>query len=210
MEFLAETLEPNLDDNDVKASIRIYLNHLLDTNRKVNLVSRQMTADGLTQLVNETILLNSYITHDVIIDAGSGSGILGIPIALMARGDRATRRVVLIEPNGKKYHFLEEVKQSMNLVNVDAYRVRLEEYMKQLKKQESLPVSLVSRGFPDVTLFGRYLHQRLIDEVLVISSENKIKLFGKNMESLSKRTYNIPLRNELKIFKIRRIGERNE
>ncbi|MGH9733491.1 MAG: 16S rRNA (guanine(527)-N(7))-methyltransferase RsmG [Candidatus Acidiferrales bacterium] len=56
-------------------------------------------------------------------DLGSGAGFPGAPIA-MGRPDLA---VVLIESNGKKAAFLEEIKRELDLNNVTVHRGRAEE-----------------------------------------------------------------------------------
>jgi len=64
--------------------------------------------------LSETLWLNQYISGHIIIDAGSGNGILGIPIAVLDKN----REIILVEPQRKKALFLREVKKKMELSNV--------------------------------------------------------------------------------------------
>jgi 16S rRNA (guanine527-N7)-methyltransferase len=167
----------------------------MEYNRKINLVSRNITPDGLKQLVNETLVLNDYISHNTIVDAGSGNGLLGIPLAVINQN----KKIILVEPKKKKSDFLQTVKIEMDLKNIEIQPVSIEEF---LKKNKIKPLSLVARGFPDLSVFCSYLKKRMIKEAIVITSENKIKKNQIHLESLRQKTYNVPLRDFLKILKI--------
>jgi 16S rRNA G527 N7-methylase RsmG len=199
MEFTTESIVLNSENKSVNKnvieSIKTYARILLDYNQKVNLISRQITPEGLSQLLNESILLNSYISLDFIIDAGSGNGILGIPIALM----NENKKIILAETQGKKIFFLQYLVDQMKLENVEVEGVSIEEYVKTAGKGKK---SIISRGFPNIGAFCMFLKRHLIDDAILITSENKIKNYLKDMESLSKKTYNVPLRDELKILKL--------
>ena len=186
-------------DNTTEAAIKKYVRLLMDYNVKVNLISRKMTSEGLDQLLRETVLLNNYISEniDTIVDAGSGSGIMGIPIAVINKN----KKIVLVEPKKKKINFLMEVKNQMDLSNVEIYSASIKEYLEK-KKRKKKPISLVARGFPDLKVFCNYVKRGMIEEVILITSENKIKNNKIYLESVKKKTYNVPLRNYLKILKM--------
>ncbi len=194
---------PNPDaaavDDITEISIKKYVRLLMDYNVKVNLISRKMTSEGLDQLLKETILLNNHISEniDTVVDAGSGSGILGIPIAVFNKN----KKIVLVEPKKKKINFLVEVKNQMDLSNVEIYGAGIKEYLKK-KNMEKKSISLVARGFPDISVFCNYVKRGMIEEVLLITSENKIKKNKIYLENVKKKTYNVPLRNYLKILKM--------
>ena len=107
---------------EISDTLRTYIDMLLEYNEKVNLISRKITREKLDQLLMETHLLDQYISNDIIIDAGSGNGILGIPIALLDKN----RKIVLVEPKRKKALFLSEVKEKMGLSNVDVRDISIE------------------------------------------------------------------------------------
>jgi 16S rRNA (guanine527-N7)-methyltransferase len=56
-------------------------------------------------------------------DLGSGAGFPGMPIAMARKG----MRVVLIESNGKKAAFLNEIRRELSLKNVEIHRGRAEQ-----------------------------------------------------------------------------------
>lgn len=175
--------------------INNYLALLMEANTKINLVSRQITDDELNQLLNETIQLNDLLSFDTIIDAGSGNGLLGIPIAIMNKN----KKIILVEPKQKKSAFLKEVKERMNLLNVEIAGVSLEEYLKKTNKR---PCTLIARGFPNLLPLVSFLKKGLVKEAVIITSENKIKKNEKHLVSVKKKIYNVSLRTHLKILKM--------
>jgi 16S rRNA G527 N7-methylase RsmG len=178
-------------------SILTYLEILFDYNQKVNLISRNITAEGIVQLLSETILLNRYISYNTVVDAGSGNGILGIPVALLKKNEHKT--IILVESKKKKCLFLRDLKEQMKLLNVEVINVSIEEYLKNSRNEIR---SLIARGFPQFGVFCRFLRKGLVNEVVVISSQNKIKKNQINLESVRKKIYNVPLRKNLKILKL--------
>ncbi|MCI0470796.1 MAG: class I SAM-dependent methyltransferase [Candidatus Aminicenantes bacterium] len=186
-------------DKKVKESLDQYMQHLLEYNRKVNLVSRKITPEALWQLIDETLMLEKYILKDSIVDAGSGNGILGIPIALLNPG----KEVNLVESRMKKAFFLEETRRVMGLENVRAHCCRIEDFMKRKSNRD---ISMIARGFPGIGLFVDFLEKGLVGEVILITSENKIKKFEKDMVNVRKKTYNIQMRKNLKILKMENVS----
>ncbi|NIM11338.1 MAG: hypothetical protein GTO45_05040 [Candidatus Aminicenantes bacterium] len=197
MKILMELIEPIVGQEADLESIITYVEILLDYNRKVNLISRNITTEGIVQLLSETILLNRYISCDIVVDAGSGNGILGIPVALMKKNEHKT--IILVEPKKKKFLFLRNLKEQMKLPNVEVKGVSIEEYLKNTKKEIR---SLIARGFPGFSIFCRYLKKDLVKEAIVITSQNKIKKNQIHLESVRKKIYNVPLRKNLKILKL--------
>ena len=193
------------DIND-RAEIKRYICFLMDYNQKVNLVSRKISPGGLAQLIAETALLNEYISREssLIVDAGSGGGILGIPLALL----NTSKPVVLVEPKKKKVEFLREAKEILSLENVEIYGVSIDEYINKEYKEAGMKgaATLVARGFPHLGVFVDYVYQGLLMEAVLVTSENKIKKNQKHMETIRKKIYNVPLRTHLKILKMEKIA----
>jgi 16S rRNA G527 N7-methylase RsmG len=120
---------------------------------------------------------------------------LGIPIAL----NNQNKKIFLVEPKKKKTAFLQTVKNEMNIQNIEIQSVSIEEF---LKKNKIKPVTLIARGFPDFGAFCSFIKKGMIKEAVLFTSENKIKKNQIHLESLLQKTYNVPLRNFLKILKI--------
>ncbi len=198
LENITSVTDPGRVDESFEVSIKRYAGILSDYNLKVNLVSRNITSEGLEQLLKETVFLNNYISFDTVVDAGSGNGILGVPIAVINKN----KKIVLVEPQNKKIVFLRHVKDQMNLGNVEIFGASVEEYIKGPHRRKESGVTFIARGFPDFNVFTRYLDRGLIREAVLITSENKIKKNEKHLESVKKKIYNVPLRTHLKILKI--------
>ncbi|MCP5047690.1 MAG: hypothetical protein GY940_10995 [bacterium] len=177
-----------------------YIEILLEYNQKVNLVSRKITPEELKQLLDETFLINNYISESirVIVDAGSGNGLLGIPLALLNKN----KKVILVEPKKKKTAFLREVKEEMKLHNVEVEDVSIEEYLKRTAPGVR---TIVARGFPELKVFVDFLKKKMVEQDIMITSGNKIKKNQIHLESVRKKTYNVPLRTNLKILKMEKI-----
>jgi len=186
-------------DFKIKESIETYMAYLIEYNQKVNLISRKITGSAFNQLIEETFLLEKHILENEIIDAGSGNGILGIPIAIK----NPKKKINLVESKEKKAVFLEYIKKKMFLTNVSIHCSSIKEFVNQNKKKE---ISLIARGFPGLEIFCDFLNKGLIKEAIFITSQNKIKKINKNMVNMKKKAYNIPLRNNLKILKMENVS----
>lgn len=182
---------------EIAKLISAYIDYLLDYNQKINLVSRQMTRPGIQQLIEESLLLLQYLSprYRTLIDAGSGNGLLGFPIAFSV----PQKKIVLVEPKPKKALFLQTAKEFLQLENIEVVNASIEEYLKKSKKY---PRALFARGFPDFGVFIRFLKNGSINEAVLITSDNKIKKNEQHLESVCKKTYNVPLRENLKILKM--------
>ncbi len=153
--------------------------------------------------MDETLLLESYLQSETITDAGSGNGLLGIPVAIL----NPLKRIVLVEPNTKKNAFLLEAKSKMNLGNIEVFNAGIEEYVQKVKKASG---TIVARGFPNLDVFFRYIKNGSFKKAVLNTSENKIKKISLHLESVKQKTYNIPLRDNLKILKLEKTARENK
>ncbi len=183
----------------IRDQIERYIKLILEYNQKVNLVSRKITREALDQLIGETLLIDKYITKKIIIDAGSGNGLLGIPIALLNPG----KKIVLVESKRKKIIFLEKIKERMRLTNLEVHCSRVEDYLKS-KREDG--ISLVARGFPVNKILFNFLKKGILAEIVLITSENKIKKIKIDMANVNQTTYNVNFRDNLKILKLENVS----
>ncbi len=102
-----------------------FVDFLLAYNQKVNLVSRQSTRESLDLLVSETLLLKKFISTPLIVDAGSGGGLLAIPLALSF----PEKKVILIETIHKKIEYLKEAVKRLKLTNARIWEGPVQEFM---------------------------------------------------------------------------------
>lgn len=187
--------QPELTDK----TIRLFISTLKEYSKKVNVISKGITEDQLNTLIEETILLEKHISEKIIVDAGSGNGILGIPIAIL----NPDKKVYLVEPRKKKFEFLSYTINELNLKNTEIVRSGIENFLKGRKKRK---FTLIARGFPDNIMLTNYVKKKIVKELLLITSLAKIKKMPKGIEKLRQNIYNVPFRDNLKIMHIANVS----
>jgi 16S rRNA (guanine527-N7)-methyltransferase len=111
-----------LPANDLAAGIKTYIELLLKWNRSVSLTTVTNVDEILGFHFGESLFARPMLPVEKsrLADVGSGAGFPGIPLAMA----RSTLDVTLIEPNAKKFAFLNEVIRRLSLSNVTAVRSR--------------------------------------------------------------------------------------
>jgi 16S rRNA (guanine527-N7)-methyltransferase len=102
-----------------------YLDRLLETNRVMNLTRIVDPADAWMRHVLDSLSLLPWIAESgatSLLDVGSGGGLPGIPLAIVA----PQLSVTLLEATGKKARFLESVAAELGLENVTVVSERAE------------------------------------------------------------------------------------
>ena len=126
---IARLIAPFVELNpDQLRQVSTHLDLLLKWNSKVNLTSVRQPEEIIKRHFGESFfaakqLLSARVT-DAVVDVGSGAGYPGIPIAIFA----PHTRTVLIESNGKKAAFLNEVIFALKLPNASVFAGRAESY----------------------------------------------------------------------------------
>jgi 16S rRNA (guanine527-N7)-methyltransferase len=126
---IAHLLAPFVElESDQLRQVATHLDLLLKWNSKVNLTSVRQPQEIVTRHFGESFfaarqLLSAQDTG-LVADVGSGAGFPVIPLAIWA--PRA--RTVLIESNGKKAAFLNEVAFALKLANAKVFEGRAESY----------------------------------------------------------------------------------
>jgi len=177
----------------------LYLDFLLQYNQKVNLVSRHSTRETLDTLLAETLMLKKFISTSLVIDAGSGNGLLGIPLAISF----PEKKFFLTETIHKKINFLEKALSVLNLTNVKIFAGPIQEFVHRHGLFES---TLIARGFPKIEILADFVHKKKAKELLLISSVSKINKIQNKMANFRQNLYNIPLKNNLIIFKLENVS----
>ena len=110
-----------------------YINLLQKWNSRINLTAVRNPLEVATRHFGESFFAaQTLLTKDytgTITDLGSGAGFPGAPMAMFAPGAKVT----LIESNGKKAAFLNEVIRALDLENVSVFSHRAEEYSQTSK-----------------------------------------------------------------------------
>lgn len=182
--------------SDEKHQIDLYVDILTEANLRINLVSRRISRGDIFQLIGETVFLNRWMEGSHVVDVGSGNGLLGIPLAILNR----ERKFNLVESKQKKAGFLIKLVENLSLNNVEIMNMSIREYFDL--KERNTDDTLVSRGFSNhIELLG-YFEKGFIQEILLVTSLNKIKKIPKVVENSVQKIYNIPCRENLRVLKI--------
>lgn len=102
-----------------------YLDLLLEWNEKFNLTAITDKDEIEEKHFIDSIELIKYfdVKNKSLLDVGSGAGFPGIPLAIV----EPTLKITLLESNGKRVRFLNEVKKELKLDNVEIIQGRAEE-----------------------------------------------------------------------------------
>jgi 16S rRNA (guanine527-N7)-methyltransferase len=104
----------------------LYVERLLWWNRKINLVSRDTTIKESLLHVRHSLYINTKIPDSTvqIVDAGSGGGLPGIPLAIL----NPHLNVVLVDVVEKKMMAADAIKRELGLKNVQCVHASIEDY----------------------------------------------------------------------------------
>lgn len=172
-----------------------YFVELKERNSQLNLYSRKTDDSALQVLLAETGLLLGRFGSGRLIDVGSGNGLLGIPISICL----PERPVVLVESRAKKAKALIEFRDSLKLRNLSVFHGSLDEFMTRGGKRNDW---LLARGFPRIEALFSRVKKNTVAGVTLVSAESKIDLALQGLESLDKKVYNVPWRENLVVAEI--------
>ena len=126
-------------------SLLAYLELLIHWNRTYNLTAVREPGAIVTRHLLDSLSVLPWIRGPRLLDAGSGAGLPGIPLAI-ARPDLA---VTLLDGAGKKTRFQNHVRRRLGLRNVRAVQGRLEDY-----RPDPAPDEVISRAFASLSSFA--------------------------------------------------------
>jgi 16S rRNA (guanine527-N7)-methyltransferase len=105
-----------------------YIDLLLKWNARINLTAVREPAEIVTRHFGESLFAARHLldpgSSSTVADLGSGAGFPGVPLALWA----PQAKVTLIESNGKKSAFLNELIHQLGLQNAKVFNKRAEDY----------------------------------------------------------------------------------
>ncbi len=116
-----------LGANLTTAGARLLLDYLrlLDKwNTRFNLTGDSVPGKMLDRHVLDSLSIAAWTAGETVVDAGSGAGLPGIPLAVLF----PQKRFVLIDSNGKKTRFLFQAKLDLGLANIDIVHGRIEQF----------------------------------------------------------------------------------
>lgn len=101
-----------------------YLSLLNKWNAAYNLTAIRDMESMVSKHLLDSLAVLPWLQGDYILDVGTGAGLPGIPLAIA----QPQRRFVLLDSNGKKVRFLNEVKRQLALTNLEVVQFRVENY----------------------------------------------------------------------------------
>lgn len=124
----ARTLGIELTDEQAVRLVT-HLDLLDEWNARMNLTAIRDRPSQLTKHLLDSLSVRPYLRGQRIADIGSGAGFPGIPLAIV----EPARHFALIESTGKKSRFLEHVRDTLGLANVEVVQSRAESYQPELR-----------------------------------------------------------------------------
>jgi len=121
-----------------------YLELLAQWNTAFNLTAVRDPDEMVSRHVLDSLSVLPFIDAERLLDAGTGAGLPGVPLAIL-RGDL---EVTLLDSAGKKVRFLRQVKRELRLPNIHPVQARLEAFT----PDEPFPL-IISRAFSELVDF---------------------------------------------------------
>ena len=152
-ESLAEALHTGLleltgqaPDPRQEATLLSYLALLERWNKTYNLTAIKDPMQMVTRHLLDSLSVARWIRGGRLLDAGTGAGLPGIPLAITKPG----LEVTLLDSSGKKIRFLNHVRRELGLENTEPVQERLESYSVENRFE-----AIISRAFTDLASFAR-------------------------------------------------------
>jgi 16S rRNA (guanine527-N7)-methyltransferase len=157
----------------VVEQIKAYIELLLKWNRSVSLTTITDVDEILRFHFGESLFALSMLPVEKsrLADVGSGAGFPGIPLAM----SRSSLEVTLIEPNTKKFAFLNEVIRSLEIHNVEAFRGRMADFQHPVGRLDVVTARALGQ-FDDLLGWARTQLTPLGTLILWVGDEDARKL----------------------------------
>ena len=139
-------LMPGPADPDRVTVLLDYLQLLVRWNKTYNLTAIRDPHQMITRHLLDSLAVLPWIGEGPLLDAGTGAGLPGIPLAIM----QPQLNVTLLDSTGKKVRFLNHVVRELKMDRVQPVQARLETW-----SGEPQPRSIISRAFSTVGEFAR-------------------------------------------------------
>lgn len=112
-----------------EARLVAHLDLLDEWGSRMNLTAIRDRPAQLTKHLLDSLTVLPFLHGNRIADVGSGAGFPGVPLAIVEPG----RHFALIESTGKKCRFLEHVRDTLGLTNVEVVQARAEAYRPEMR-----------------------------------------------------------------------------
>lgn len=166
-------------------SLEIYLDQLLWWNKRINLVSRNVSRETIRQHIRHSLLVSSFDdfkSSTLFVDAGTGGGLPGIPLAIT----HPQKHLVLNDLVTKKCLAVKQIAQKLALDNIGIVDGSIE----QLQQEHSF-VLISKHAFKINELFDLAGHLPWQKMILYKGQNFKKELEGIT-DTISIKQFNLP------------------
>jgi len=164
---LGELMPGPVDPGQLEALLD-YLQLLVRWNKTYNLTAIRDPGQMITRHLLDSLAVLPWIGPGPLLDAGTGAGLPGLPLAIMQPG----LEVTLLDSAGKKIRFLNHVVRELKLVQARPVQARLESWSGQ-----PLPQTIISRAFSTIAAFA------LASRHLAVSGTRLLAMKGKRPDA---------------------------
>ena len=148
----AKKLEIKITEKEIE-SFYTYMRFLLEWNNKINLTAITDEKEIILKHFIDSISVNKYIENKkLIMDIGTGAGFPGIPLKILNKDTK----FVLIDSLNKRINFLEEVKNKLDINELDLIHSRVEDLAQKSEYREKADVA-VSRAVAGLRVLVEYM-----------------------------------------------------
>ena len=158
-------------------------------NTAYNLSALNSTEQIIRYLIIGSLAAIPYLRGNTVLDVGSGCGVPGIPLAILAPHHQYT----LIDSNGKKTRFLEHCRIFLELSHIEIKQIRAENFIPRIKFD-----TIISRALSSL--------ERFIASTLHLGHKQthwlalKGKISPQELQKLDSIATEIGLRHRLKVL----------
>lgn len=181
---------PNISQNQIEQFTQ--LGDLYNFwNQQINVISRKDMDNFYLHHVLHSLSIAKIVEFKAfteIMDAGTGGGFPGIPLAIMF----PETKFYLVDSVGKKIKVVNEVVQSLGLKNVEAEQLRME----QVNRTFDFIISRAVTSLPDFLRWTSYkFHNKSFNDIpngILYIKGGDVQKELKEIKKFKKKVYNIP------------------
>lgn len=142
-----------------------YLALMQKWNQAYNLTAIREPHDMVIKHLLDSLSIAPWVKGPRVLDIGTGGGLPGIPLAILFPDIEFT----LLDSNGKKTRFLQQVKAELSLPNVTVVHARVEEFLPEMAFPQ-----IVSRAFSALDLFVNLASPKLADNGELLAMKGQL------------------------------------
>jgi len=150
-EFIKYNKLFTIPENEIEKFYQ-YMKLLLEWNEKINLTAITDESEIIRKHFIDSLTISKLIKEDTnVVDVGTGAGFPGMPLAITKKV-----KVTLVDSLNKRINFLNIVKESIELDNVNTVHGRAEEVGQNEKYREKFDYA-VSRAVAPINVLLEYM-----------------------------------------------------